>query len=83
MTSRNHRSDGKNFAKQLEFLQFWLTLKSNKNTFPSHNLTRIVQMTQKSAKFYDSAKKITSNIWCHVHFKEELLQILYMGFSVV
>ena len=26
-------------------------------------------MTQKSAKFYDSAKRIVSKIWCHVHFK--------------
>ena len=26
-------------------------------------------MTQKSTKCYDSAKKIMSKIWCHVHFK--------------
>ena len=78
MTSRGQRSGGKNFAKQVEFLQFWPTFKSNKNTFPLHYLSRIVAIDSEISQFYDSAKKFISKFWCHVHFigDDSRLQIL-------
>ena len=82
MMSRNQRSSGKNSTKIARILAILTDLKSNKNIF-SFQL-RLSQMTQKSAKFYDSAKIVyrKSGVLCTLSertFFQEKSEVLNLG----